>query len=705
MNSFEWLHFSDLHISYQDPNAQKAKDKLIEFIKKQRRQGKLKYNYIFISGDIANKSKYDRVEDYFIKFISALGLNNSTKDLKKVFWAVGNHDILREPEEERHQIIKEIRDRKKKLTLSDCLDIPKNGVKQVILIDHGMKLFYKKHLELLKRDYTTQMDKMHVFQELPDLNLIILNTCLTSVDESDTHNLHIKSFQLREIFEEIKDKEKPIFVLGHHGRDFFCMEDMDELSDVFDEFNVDVYLCGHNHRLGFAMFPDTSRDIYQLTCGGGAGLEGASFSFMHGKFNGDDRTIQITPYSYNYSGDQVWGVDNRLSKRLKSDTSFVLDRLVKNRFGLDLLQEISDEISIVSMERKDSSDYVNILHLSDLQFGITTDTSGKQEVAIKEREVVLEKKLLDYLRTNIPEKWMPNIIVASGDLAWSAEKEDYKKFSIWLKKLVKIINIPLENVILCTGNHDISSNAAMNNTKRIITSELAHRELYEGAGKEDIYENFSEFISFCKGEVDSEVHITPLNNILSDESGGRYLYGFRDILDIRFNVLNTSWYCRDNKKKENSVPDKNNLWIGEGFVQDLQHNLLDNDKFSVTVLHHPFDWLNPEEGDDNADVKKCILKLSDVILCGHVHTPVGEPTFEHNRTQIFQSGALWDKTKYVYESRIIRINKRTGAINQLTLEYDVHEKEWKHRIRKGPNKDRSYPINYTEHPDSMFNKL
>ena len=194
----------------------------------------------------------------------------------------------------------------------------------------------------------------------------------------------------------------------------------------------------------------------------------------------------------------------------------------------------------------------------------------------------------------------------------------------------------------------------------------------------------------------------PLKNILPVESESRYLYGYRDILGLRFNVLNTSWYCGDNVKKESSSSDKNYLWIGEQFVKDLTQNLERNDKYSVTVFHHPFDWLNPNEGDDNAAVKKKLLKFSDIILCGHVHTKVGEPTFEHNRAQIFQSGALWERRDYTYESRIIKINKRTGLIKQRTIEYNAQEEVWENKPRIGPNKDHTYPINITKHPEGQF---
>lgn len=265
MEGFKWLHFSDLHLSCDSFDEKDAKEKLIGFIKKERKLGRLEYDYIFISGDIANGSVYDGAEKFLEELFSALGLENTKEGLNNVFWSVGNHDILRDEESNRYKWIQEIRNSESSLTLGDCIDGDKKSSykhleKRSALIDVGMSLFKDFHLKILKRDYETHGEP-HVYIQRPQFNLVILNTCLTSVDDEDTHNLYIKSEELRGVFGRIKekDKDKPILVLGHHGRDFFEMGDMDALSDVFDDKGVDIYLCGHNHRLGFALFPDTGR--------------------------------------------------------------------------------------------------------------------------------------------------------------------------------------------------------------------------------------------------------------------------------------------------------------------------------------------------------------------------------------------------------------------------------------------------------------
>ena len=281
MNDFEWLHFSDLHLNSDDPNSKRARDKLIKFIKNERAAGRLSFKYVFITGDIANKGKYDKVCDYLKSLFEALGLQCNEEGLRNVFWAVGNHDILRDETSERYKLIQQIRENPQSISLNDCL----KGEKKHILVGSGMSLYKDFYKEILRRELEANESRPHYFIPLDDLNLIVLNTCLTSVDPFDTQNLFIDSDQLLDVFNEIKDEMKPIFVIGHHGRDFFRMDELGKLSDLFDDKGVDIYLCGHNHRLGFAMFPDTERDIYQLTCGGGPNFSiDSNLSFMHGYF-------------------------------------------------------------------------------------------------------------------------------------------------------------------------------------------------------------------------------------------------------------------------------------------------------------------------------------------------------------------------------------------------------------------------------------
>ena len=93
--SFHWLHFSDLHLTsneYFDTRA--AKKRLLEFLETEITAERIKCDYLFLTGDIANAYNYDGVEVFITRLLKVLKLDND--DYKKAFWAVGNHEIDRE---------------------------------------------------------------------------------------------------------------------------------------------------------------------------------------------------------------------------------------------------------------------------------------------------------------------------------------------------------------------------------------------------------------------------------------------------------------------------------------------------------------------------------------------------------------------------------------------------------------------------------
>ena len=93
MGGFNWLHFSDLHLAI-DPTfvSECNRDYLLEFLKNETSSGRTKCDYVFLTGDIANRGKFKGVADFITRLLNAIDMNDA---LDRVFWAVGNHDIHR----------------------------------------------------------------------------------------------------------------------------------------------------------------------------------------------------------------------------------------------------------------------------------------------------------------------------------------------------------------------------------------------------------------------------------------------------------------------------------------------------------------------------------------------------------------------------------------------------------------------------------
>ncbi|MCL1913178.1 MAG: tetratricopeptide repeat protein [Eubacteriaceae bacterium] len=319
MGNFKWLHFSDLHFSPNESfDTIQARRAFLSCLEEEN----FSCDYVFITGDIANKGNYDNVEKQMAELVGKLNVDKSN-----IFWAVGNHDIKR-GYRMRETVIHDIRSKQDNLDLRPFEDALNDGETRELLTNKGMSDYLETHQAVLDRGLTSdQISDAHVFYPLLHCNLVVLNTCLTSCDDDDHHKLMLAEPRLYEIFDNVEDKSKPLIVIGHHNKELFFHSDARKLSSFFDDAGVDLYLCGHAHRLGYSPFDGAGRDIPQFTCGGGATEDPNLFTFMYGEYDDTKKEISITPYSYYGYGIKRFDKDYNRHRRLQENNSFNLPRL------------------------------------------------------------------------------------------------------------------------------------------------------------------------------------------------------------------------------------------------------------------------------------------------------------------------------------------------------------------------------------------
>ncbi len=305
---------------------------------------------------------------------------------------------------------------------------------------------------------------------------------------------------------------------------------------------------------------------------------------------------------------------------------------------------------------------LNILHISDLHFGIVPDEKHST-TSIQRRNYVLSK-LIEKTREISATNEKPDIIVISGDIGWRSKSSDYDLASAWINKLLEACSLSWDDLILCPGNHDINRNK--------LTDDYFIKNEKDAKDKlriENIYErsiHFSEFVNFCKKN-----NIKPyINSAVSPNDEIKYLYGFREIKGITFISWNSAWNCKGN--------DLGNLYIGEPLTLDMKCVVPEN-KITISVLHHPFNWLNEEEQfvyrNDPISVDG-VLKLSNMILNGHVHGKIREATFYQNKSYIFTSGATYEKEHYQLGSQLISLDLNNYTYSTKVISYNTIESEW-----------------------------
>lgn len=279
-----------------------------------------------------------------------------------------------------------------------------------------------------------------------------------------------------------------------------------------------------------------------------------------------------------------------------------------------------------------------ILHLSDLHFGFDGDLTQKAQ-----RKLCLDG-LLDCLRDE--RCWKPDYILISGDLGMRGAAKDYELAGAWLKDLLAVCGLTADKLQICAGNHDSNRNVA----ERIsypADSKAADKALAPPIAKIFNQQSFADFTQFC---ADFGVLMLTLG-----QEQNR-LTGICEWDDLRVLVMNSAWYAQGEK-------DKDQLWLGLPQLQVLaaQNGLEDcknGVKLTAGMLHHPFDWLHPEEsnGRGRVDIDDFVTSRCHLILSGHTHGKIKKPSKVCDKAWHFQGGAAFEGGGHTNSFSLIRID-------------------------------------------------
>ena len=312
---------------------------------------------------------------------------------------------------------------------------------------------------------------------------------------------------------------------------------------------------------------------------------------------------------------------------------------------------------------------VNILHLSDLHFGVERSDERPAKTALDLRANTLDELIKELKK--IDDGWKPDIVVISGDIGWRGCADDYGDAQTWIeKKLLKVLELRVDDLVVCAGNHDINRNY----TKGILppsTPEDADDWL-SIESLENFIRPFEGYNNFC-----SELSIPELS--IKDQK--YHLIGVRKLKDLRFVVLNSAWFSR---KGEDG--DKGKLWIGlkqlevmAAASQLTQTENYDTGVITIAILHHPPEWLNDNENNIYNERKSTFNYLaqhSHIILTGHVHGRVDEPDRKYNSAYLFKGGATYAGDNYRNNFSLYQIDTEKRSLQRQIYEFDPPHSQW-----------------------------
>lgn len=348
MSKFTWLHFSDLHFCKDgDTRHHTTRDRLCAFLKSSR----LSADFLFITGDIAEKANFIGAKEYIDKLIEASDITRNDPDIsRRVFYVAGNHDVHHNLKS-RTEVIERLRN-----------NIPNLGRKaftnewgiddsRLSLCHIGLMPYLNLYEKLGLKPYPLGNDgakKIHQLIELEDANIILLNTSILSNDKNDDGKLFIGEDSLVEIMntldgkaDDYKKRAIPTIALAHHGFDKLASSEFTYLKELFGD-KLDLYLCGHSHEIGVNDRHGPSGggsgqtfSTREITCAAENASE--NLSFLHGQYiNGK---VIIRRYISTDSGFN-WDVDENANRRFFPD--FMLPRFKQSEH----LQIVSSSIQI-----------------------------------------------------------------------------------------------------------------------------------------------------------------------------------------------------------------------------------------------------------------------------------------------------------------------------------------------------------------------
>ncbi|UAY51299.1 metallophosphoesterase family protein [Ferruginibacter albus] len=350
---------------------------------------------------------------------------------------------------------------------------------------------------------------------------------------------------------------------------------------------------------------------------------------------------------------------------------------------------------------------VNILLISDLHFDKTKfDPKTKTNLA-DEINAKLVSSIENLAKSN--SDWQPDIVIVAGDLVNQGKAEAYDYYFSLIEKLVKSFPA-LKNAIFSTpGNHDINrenivsayqylysakkNNPKLKNKNSFTSSEIVNT-LYtvsqfnlDDPDKKKLKKFLSDFENeYFKTylEKQKELETKKIINIIDKKfpyNGLKTTY-IKDVLGIRIASVNSSFFCNFS-----GLNDRNNLFYITDVVSKVANFLIESPYPVITFMHHPYYYMHESEyiypiNSENNNFNK-LAECSDIILSGHVHGELHEPSIVYQKVYTITNGTTFTNDKiedkcFPFTYALIKVNKQLDKFkvkkykyNSTTLEFEA----------------------------------
>ncbi len=245
------------------------------------------------------------------------------------------------------------------------------------------------------------------------------------------------------------------------------------------------------------------------------------------------------------------------------------------------------------------------LHVSDFHF-------GRDKVEIDE----ISRQIVRYVKGKKDSSFAPHMIFITGDIAFSGQDEQYKKFnSVFLEPVIDMIG---DNVFMVPGNHDLNRKNGGTSVRRQLPYDFP--QYFDP--NEDGFSLRNEMLqtSRFKSFTSNDLTFIEKNHWINSEGGAFYKVLKCDSVRIGVVGVNTAWLCTGKKDGEALDEDERYLTPGYNLLRKALSHIEDTD-YRIVLGHHPIDWFfndrDLREGKES--IRELLENYQVIYLHGHTH--------------------------------------------------------------------------------------
>jgi 5'-deoxynucleotidase YfbR-like HD superfamily hydrolase/predicted MPP superfamily phosphohydrolase len=307
-----------------------------------------------------------------------------------------------------------------------------------------------------------------------------------------------------------------------------------------------------------------------------------------------------------------------------------------------------------------------ILHLSDVHFGCPDE--GQEQVRITD---ALARAAQAFVRKN---NGIPDIVIFSGDLAFSAAREQFDQGTDWLRRVIGNWDCP---VFVVPGNHDMIRPAE--ETEEYVSAFALRATARTKNGYRTTQKKLLErphMDSFCEWHFAKKLNL----GLVSDWSKSRLAcasFASNKHVTAQIIGLNTTLASLDDDDFENLVADV-------GMLNSLLQPINTERELTIVISHHPIKvmpgierWLH-KWNDAAFALLLAQATGPHLYLHGHVHESKGVTIASNDGRRIFTygAGAAYQGSQWPQHFAFLDIDLAKKQIRPTVFKYHTASGEW-----------------------------